>query len=71
MKTAVYFGCLLLLVGGAFAEGPAGSVVYFKSGGEVYLLLAEHRESTRGWAGFGGGAREGETVAETAATKTE
>jgi len=64
-------GVIFLLAGSAFAQGPAGTVVYFYSGGEVYLLLAEHHDSKRGWAGFGGGAREGETVAETAATKTE
>ncbi|MFT5368423.1 MAG: ADP-ribose pyrophosphatase YjhB (NUDIX family) [Candidatus Latescibacterota bacterium] len=69
-RMVLCWGMALLLCGGAFAEGPAGTVVYFQSGGEVYLLLAEHHNSRRGWAGFGGGAREGETVAETAATKT-
>ena len=64
-------GVIFLLVGSVLAEGPAGTVVYFQSGGEVYLLLAEHHDSPRGWAGFGGGAQEGETVAETAATKTQ
>ncbi|MGA1195333.1 MAG: NUDIX domain-containing protein [Candidatus Latescibacterota bacterium] len=64
-------GVSLFMLSNAYAQGPAGTVVYFKSGGEVYLLLAEHHNSRRGWAGFGGGAREGETVAETAATKTE
>ena len=37
----------------------------------IYLLLAEHAESTRGRAGLGGSGREGETVAETAARKTQ
>lgn len=56
----------------ATAEPPAGVQLYFETGGEVYLLLAEHgRFSQRGWAGFGGGAREGETLAETAAHKGE
>lgn len=67
-------GCLsllLLLCDQATAEPPAGVVVYFESGGEVYLLLAEHAGSKRGWAGFGGGAREGETTAQTAAHKGE
>ncbi len=67
-------GCLtllLLLCDQATAEPPAGVVVYFESGGEAYLLLAEHAGSKRGWAGFGGGAREGETVAQTAAHKGE
>ena len=52
------------------AEAPAGMVLYFKSGGEVYLLLAEHAGSQRGWAAFGGGDREGETMPQTAAHKT-
>ena len=50
-------GCitlLLLLCDQATAEPPAGVVVYFESGGEAYLLLAEHAGSKRGWAGFGG-----------------
>lgn len=45
--------------------------MYFQSGGEIYLLLAEHAGSHRGWAGFGGGPREGETTAQTAAHKGE
>ncbi|NKB66011.1 MAG: hypothetical protein GKR89_03015 [Candidatus Latescibacteria bacterium] len=55
----------------ARAESDAGMVVYFESGGEVYLLLAEHAGSQRGFAGFGGGFRPGETPAETAAHKAE
>ena len=62
---------ILLLSSIAAAEPPAGMVLYFQSGGEVYLLLAEHAGSKRGWAGFGGGARKGETMAETAAHKGE
>ena len=58
-------------LGSAIAEPPAGMVIYHKSGGEVYLLLAEHARGNRGWAGFGGGARAGETLAETAAHKGE
>jgi len=46
-------------------------VLYYQSGGEVYLLLAEHAESARGWAGFGGNGDDGETVAETAAREAE
>jgi len=61
---------LMFWCGAALAEGPAGTVLYFKSGGEVFLLLAEHHDSSRGWAGFGGGAQKGETLAQTAATKT-
>ena len=62
---------VMFTLGDAIAEPPAGMVLYFKSGGEVYLLLAEHANSQRGWAAFGGGARTGETVAETAAHKAE
>ena len=55
----------------ALAEPPAGIVLYHKSGGEVYLLLAEHARGERGWAAFGGGARVGETISQTAAHKGE
>lgn len=53
----------------AVAEAPAGMVMYTIQGGEVYLLLAEHAGSKRGWAGFGGGDEDGETPAQTAARK--
>lgn len=69
-KGILLLGLMFIFAGQVFAQGPAGTVVYFKSGGEVYLLLAEHHNSGRGWAGFGGGARDGENFAETAATKT-
>ena len=55
----------------AVGEQPAGMVLYFEAGEEVYLLLAEHAGSKRGWAGFGGGGRAGESMAETAAHKGE
>ncbi len=61
----------MLLSGVATAEAPAGMVLYFESGGEIYLLLAEHAGSQRGWAGFGGGPRTGETVKQTATHKAE
>ena len=60
---------LMLLAGSVGAEQAAGMVMYMQSGGEVYLLLAEHAGSKRGWAGVGGGDREGETIAQTAAHK--
>ena len=63
------FVVVLLLAGHVAAQGPAGLVVYFESGDEVYLLLAEHAGSKRGWAGFGGGPREGGTISQTAAHK--
>ncbi len=72
MRRLIYCaGLLTLLCGAAVAEAPAGMVLYFQSGGEVYLLLAEHADSDRGWAGFGGGAMEGESVAQTAARKAQ
>lgn len=55
----------------ARAEPPAGMVLYFESGSEVYLLIAEHANSQRGWAGFGGGGRVGESSSQTAAHKAE
>lgn len=56
------------------AEGPAGIVLYFKSGGETYLLLADHsagKDQGRGWASFGGASKDAESAAETAARETE
>jgi 8-oxo-dGTP pyrophosphatase MutT (NUDIX family) len=54
-------------------EGPAGSVLYHRDGetGEVWVLLADHTKSERGWSAFGGGAEAGETAKETAARETE
>jgi hypothetical protein len=70
MKRVLCSGVLILLLSGTVAaQAPAGMVLYFESGGEVYLLLAEHAGSSRGWAGFGGGAMDGESIAETAARK--
>lgn len=73
MRKIGTYGALLTLLfcGHAAAQGPAGLVAYFKSGNEVFLLLAEHADSQRGWAGFGGGALEGESLAQTAARKAE
>ena len=70
MKKLILCGALLVALAAATdAEPPAGMVLYFQSGDEVYLLLAEHAGSQRGWAAFGGGGRAGETIAETAAHK--
>ena len=71
---AKLFVVCLIVVGSCFgvqAERPAGMVLYFKSGDEVFLLLADHREKDRGWAGYGGGPDEGESQAETAAREAE
>ena len=62
---------VLVLGGRTSAQNPAGIVLYFKSGGEIYVLLAEDVRKTRGWAAFGGGAHENETQTETAARETE
>ena len=60
MKKLIFCGALLVaLAATTDAEPPAGMVLYFQSGDEVYLLLAEHAGSQRGWAAFGGGSRAG------------
>jgi len=61
----------LVLCGLSWAQRPAGMALYLDSGGEVYLLLADHETGPRGWGAYGGGAHEGETPAETAARETE
>ena len=64
---------LLILCPAAHAERPAGILLYFKAGTEVYLLLADHAtpgSKDRGWGGFGGGPESGESPAETAARET-
>lgn len=71
MKRAILSVMVAIFCQTAGAEPPAGLVLYCQSGGEIYLLLAEHAGNDRGWAGFGGGGREGETMAETAAHKAE
>lgn len=53
------------------ATNPAGIVMYMTTADEVYLLLADHRGSSRGWGAFGGGAENGENRMETAARETE
>ena len=65
------FALVLGICGQASGQNPAGMVLYFESGNEVYLLLAEDSKKTRGWAAFGGGAHDGETTAQTAARETE
>jgi len=72
MKQLILLSIAVTLgIGQTIAEPPAGTVLYFQAEGEVYLLLAEHAGSQRGWAGFGGGGRTGESLAETAAHKAE
>ena len=58
----------------AQAESAAGTVLYFKTKGEVFLLLAEYTyedAQKRGWSAFSGGPEKGESPAETAARQTE
>ena len=60
-----------LLTSSANAKGPAGTVLYFQQGEQVFLLLADHSSNSRGWGSFGGGENKGETSIETAARETE
>ena len=73
MKRHLVFVLVLVLCisGLSRAENPAGIVLYFESGSEVYLLLAEDSGKTRGWGAFGGAPHKGERPAETAARETE
>ncbi len=73
MLRKLFVVCALVvgLCAGVQAERPAGMVLYFKSGGEIFLLLADHRGEDRGWSAYGGGPNEGESAAETAARETE
>jgi 8-oxo-dGTP pyrophosphatase MutT (NUDIX family) len=52
-------------------SGPAGIVLYHREGDAVFLLLADHANSTRGWSSFGGHANPAETTLQTAARETE
>ena len=69
--TLLILALVLVFCEHAIAQDPAGIVLYFKSGNEVYLLLAEDARKGRGWATFGGKALEGEHPTETAARETE
>lgn len=74
MKTITVYVLIIVFALDAFAkpERNAGIVLYFESGNDVYLLLADHaKKSKRGWSSFGGRAEKGETPAETAARETE
>ena len=51
-------------------SGPAGIVLYCRHEGEIHLLLANDRLGRRGWGGFVGGNKEGESTAMTAARET-
>jgi hypothetical protein len=59
---------------GALAQSAAGTLAYTWVDGEIMLLLADHaigEERSRGWGGFGGSRKEGETLVEAAARETE
>ena len=71
-----FFGICVIVAGscvGVQAERPVGGgiVLYFNSGDQIFLLLADHPGSERGWAAYGGGLQEGESAEETAARETE
>ena len=51
-------------------SGPAGILLYCRLDGEILILVANDRLGMRGWAGFGGGDKKGETAAMTAARET-
>lgn len=54
------------------AGNPAGIQLYAQTPDGVFLLVADHIFPVkRGWAGFGGMADAGETIAQTAARETE
>ena len=48
-------------------SGPAGIFLYARHQGEIQVLVGNDRLYTRGWSGFGGGHKEGEGRALTAA----
>jgi hypothetical protein len=59
---------------GALAQSAAGTLAYTNVEGEIMLLLADHaigEERGRGWGGFGGSRKDGETLVEAAARETE
>lgn len=49
------------------AQKNAGVIPYFKNGDQIFILIADHRESDRGWASFGGRRHNNETNEQTAA----
>ncbi|MEM8955448.1 MAG: NUDIX domain-containing protein [Verrucomicrobiota bacterium] len=59
------------LVYSVWAGNPAGIVLYFEDGQDVFFLLADDADGVRGWGAYGGGSEEGESVMETAARETE
>lgn len=64
---------LVLLSPNVAADCGAGTVIYFKFKGEIYLLLADHtwsHQRDRGWSGFGGYCG-GDSVDVAAARETE
>jgi 8-oxo-dGTP pyrophosphatase MutT (NUDIX family) len=51
--TAVLIFLVVAMPGIVLADG-AGVIAYTKIQGETYVLLADHHDSNRGWASFGG-----------------
>ena len=62
---------MVVAASSASAGGPAGILLYFHDGDNVFLLLANDSKVGRGWSGFGGGAKPGESPRVTAARETE
>ena len=70
MKSVLFVAFGLLISCPLWAGEPAGIALYCKSGSEVFLLLGEDAGNERGWSTFGGGAKEGESLQETASRET-
>lgn len=72
LTAAVTAAALVLLIRFALSPGdPAGILLYHRDGDTILLLLANDSDGTRGWGGFGGGAKRGESLRQTAARETE
>ena len=61
----------ILTAASALAGGPAGILLYHSDGDNIFLLLANDSQGTRGWSGFGGESEAGESLRATAARETE
>jgi 8-oxo-dGTP pyrophosphatase MutT (NUDIX family) len=64
------FAVVLLSCSGEKLCDAAGTIIYSKHQGEIWLLLADHKNNKRGWASFGGGCRKRETAVDAAARET-
>ncbi len=62
---------MVLTAASVYAGGPAGILLYHCDRDNVFVLLANDSNGTRGWSGFGGGAEGDESLRNTAARETE